>query len=77
MLVVICKIHRNSGRKADREMPTIILCDRILVHGANDEPQRIQYNMTPNSRKCGKHNYVIQLKRHLEKGNFFSSFFGL
>lgn len=53
MLVVIGKILRNTGRKADREMPAIILCDRILLHTANDQPQWIQYSMTPNSRKHG------------------------
>lgn len=36
MLVVICKIPRNSRREADREMLAIILCDRILVYAAND-----------------------------------------
>lgn len=36
MLVVICKILRNSRREADREMPAIILCDRVLVYAAKD-----------------------------------------
>lgn len=67
MLIVRCQILRNSGREADREMSAIILCDRILVHPANDQPERIRYSMTPNSRKCGEDNQVFQLGRHLER----------
>lgn len=36
MLLVIYKMLRSSGGMADREMATIILCDRILIHTARD-----------------------------------------
>ena len=67
---MMCKILRISGRKVDKEMPTV-LCVRILIHTANEQPLRIQDSVTRNNRKCGKHNYVFQIKRHFEKKKFF------